>query len=176
MSKNKKGMICILNDWESKDWHENGISPDCRNHRHLSRRRVCERLDDARFADRILAHVYNSRRQRIGSIAQVGQRVIWTRHCGDLRCDLGIANEQREMINAHLKRLQGMIDSGKRLFADAITLPQCRTEPRNPPQKAAINETIRSYSPSSLTTRDSELNAEYVWLSKRSERPRQQKP
>jgi hypothetical protein len=174
MSKSNKGMICILGTREWEDWDHRGVSPDCRNHRHISRRRACERFDDARFADEILAHVYNSQHKRIAFIARLGQRVIWTRHWGDLRSELGIVSAQSEMINTHVKRIQAAIDSGKQPFVEAIILPRCRTEPRYPPRGAAISQTLREHSPHTVTAHESELNAEGALARRRAERDHQE--
>lgn len=162
-------MICVLNGWEWEDLRRNGVVPDCRNHRHLSRRRACERFEDARLADRILAYVYNSQNKRIGLIAQVGPRVIWTRRLGDLKPEAGLVSAQWEMVNAHLKRFQAIIDSGNRPVVNTITLPECRKEPMIT-RDAAISQTLREHSPCSITARESELNAEGAWRKRQAQR------
>jgi hypothetical protein len=170
MSKNRKGMICLLNSWEWEDQQVNGIVPDCCNHHHISRRRACERFEDARFADHVLAYVYDFRDRRVGFIAQIGNRVIWTRHDGDWKSVVLIVRAQRKIIDAHIARFQAMIDTGKQPFFEKISLPPGSMESRNPSCGAAINQTLKSQSPCSTTAHESELNAEGPLAEQRRQR------
>ena len=172
MSKNNKGMICLLNLWESEDRRTNGIAPDCRNHRHLSRRRVFELFGEVRFADRILAHVYDAHPQLIGFIVEVARRVRWCQNSGDLSGKVTIDAACIETINAHLNRFQAMIDAGEEPF-EIIKLPKWRGNKLHPPPRGAIiNEVLRSHRPSSITAKESELNAEGALRERRAERDR----
>jgi hypothetical protein len=164
MSKNSKGMICLLNSWEWEDQRVNGVKPDCRNHRHLSSRRLYERIGDARFADAILAHIYDVRYRLLGFIVEVAKRVRWADHSGDQRCGVRMDSACWKLVSAHLNRFQTMIDAGQRPF-EIVTLP---IKPVTPPRDAAISETLRSHSPCALTAKESELNAE--WRFGRAER------
>jgi hypothetical protein len=170
MSKNNKGMICLLNAWEWEDLPTGG-TPDCRNHPHLSRRRLCERVGDARFADRVLADVYDVQGQRIGFIVQVANRVIWADNLGNWKSRVKIDPASWKTINGHLNRLQAITDSGERPRCETIKLTKCRAiTVRIPPRDAAINETLRSHSPCALTANESELNAEWGWIERREQR------
>ena len=65
-----------------------------------------------------------------------------------------------EVINSYLIQFQAMIDV-KQQPPKTIELPDWHgTMRRLPPRDAAIVEALRSYSPSSLTARDSEVNAD----------------
>jgi hypothetical protein len=170
MSKNNKGMICLLNPWEWEDRRVNRVVPDCRNHKHLSRRRVFEHSGKVRFADRILAEVYDAQRHLVGFIVEVAGRVRWCEELGDQECRIWLDAASTETINTHLNRFQAVIDAGQRLF-EVITLPKRRgNKPGIPPRDAIVNETLRSNSRCSLTSKDSELNAEGALRKLRTER------
>jgi hypothetical protein len=170
MSKNKKGMICLLNPWECEDWDANRVVPDCRNHRHLSRRRAYEHFSEARFADLILAHVCDAQQQLIGFIVEVAGRVRWCEKLGDQECKVWINAASVKSIDAHLNRFQAMIDAGQRPF-EFINLPKLRGNKAGiPPRDAVVNETLRNHSPTALTAKDSELNAEGKLRERRAQR------
>jgi rRNA processing protein Gar1 len=170
MAKNNKGMVCLLNAWEVEEARVNHAVPDCRNHRHLSKRRVCELSGDARFADRILAHVYDARQQLIGFIVEIAGRVRWCDKLGQRKCEVTRDAACIETINAHLNRFQDMIDVGQLPF-EVVKLPNWRgNKPCIPPRDAVIVEVLRSFSPSSLTAKDSELGAEGAWRARRAHR------
>ena len=76
MAKNRKGMICLLQEWEIESLLA-GVPLDCRSHRHLSRRRVFERRNDSRFADRILVRVYDAKGELLGLIVEVAGQARW---------------------------------------------------------------------------------------------------
>ena len=159
MSKNRKGMICILSSHEVRDFHEKQVQPDCSNHRHLSRRRVFERLRDARFADCILAQVYDAH-GLLGFIVNVAGTVRWCEGPGDHGCKAWIDAISRRAIDEHVRRIQALVDAGNQPYDELIQLPQRRFSKRGVPSRgAAVNQTLRSHSPCSITARDSELNA-----------------
>jgi hypothetical protein len=113
MSKNNKGMVCLLNRWE---WVTRGIGgekPDCRNHRHISRRRLYERSGDARFADELLARVYDAQDQLLGFIVVVAKQARWADHVGNLGCQVRIDPTGWKLISAELDRFQTVIDAGQ---------------------------------------------------------------
>lgn len=169
MSKNNKGMICLLSPREWEDRRVNRVVPDCRNHRHLSRRRVCEFFGEARFADRTLAHVYDAQQQLIGFIVEIAGRVRWCEKLGDQECKVWIDAASTKTINANLNRFQAMIDAGQRPF-EVITLPKRRgNKPGIPPRDAVVSETLRSHSPCTITAKDSELNAEGALRKRRAQ-------
>ncbi len=171
MAKNNKGMICLLQPWEWEDYHANGARPDCRNHGHLSRRRACELLGQARFADRSLAHVYDSQEHCVGFIVEVAGRVRWCEKRGDKKREVTIDAACYKSINAHLNRLQAMVDAGEQPF-EIIKLSSWRgMKPGIPPRAAMISETLRSHSPCGITANESELNAEGALARKRAQRP-----
>jgi hypothetical protein len=160
MSKNNKGMVCLLSPIEAEELRSNRVAPDCRRHRHLSRRRVFELFGDARFADRTLAHVYDAQKQILGLIVEVAGRVRWCERLGDQGCKVWIDVASAATINAHLSRLQALVDNRQRHF-EIIELPKRRgNTPGIPSRSAALSETLRSYSPCSITAKESELNAE----------------
>jgi hypothetical protein len=82
MAKNNKGMVCCIHPWEFEATTK-GEAVDCRNHRHLSRRRAFELTNDARFADRILVEVYGHKEQLIGAIVEMAGRVRWAVSYGE---------------------------------------------------------------------------------------------
>src|SRR5271166_5849199 len=116
MSKNRKGMVCVTNPWEYEDWRANGILPDCRNHRHLSRRRAFE-LFGGRLAGQNLAHVYDAQQQFLGYIGEFAGQVRW---CEKSRVPASTAlafdASYTETIKSHLNRFQAMIDAGQASF------------------------------------------------------------
>ena len=170
MAKNDKGMVCLLNAWEVEDRRVNNAVLDCRNHRHLSRRRLYELFGDARFADRTLAHVYDAQQQLIGFVVEIAGRVRWCEKSGDHQCEVRIDTVCIKTINAHLNRFQAMIDAGQRPF-EVVRLPTWRgIKPRIPPRDAVISEILRSHSPCSITARESELNAEGALKERRAQR------
>lgn len=163
-------MICLLSPWEWEDWGANRVVPDCRNHQHISRRRAYEHFGEARFADRILAHVYDAQQQLIGFIVEVAGRVRWCEKLGDQQCKVWINAACIKLIDAHLNRFQAMIDAGQQPF-EIINLPKLRgNKPGIPPRDAAVSETHRSHSPCALTAKDSELNAEGKLGERRAQR------
>jgi len=163
-------MICLVNPWEWEDWDVNRVVPDCRNHPHLSRRRAYEHFGRARFADRILAEVYDAPQQPIGFIVELAGRVRWCEKLGDQECKVWSDPACIETINTHLNRIQAMIDAGQRVF-EIINLPKLRrNKPGIPPRDAVVSETLRSHSPCALTAKDSELNAEGKLRERRAQR------
>ena len=85
MSKNNKGMICFLHPWEWEDYRVTGVRPDCRNHRHITRRRAFELTGDTRYAARTLANVFDTQ-QLIGFIVEVAGRTRWCQKRGTYEC------------------------------------------------------------------------------------------
>ena len=170
MAKNNKGMVCLLNAWEVEDRRVNNAVLDCRNHRHLSRRRLYELFGDARFADRTLAHVYDAQQQLIGFVVEIAGRVRWCEKSGDHQCKVRIDPACIKTINAHLNRFQAMIDAGQRPF-EVIKLPDWRgSKPCIPPRDAVTSNYSEAFSPSSLTAKDSELCADGAWKARRAHR------
>jgi hypothetical protein len=170
MPKNQKGMICVLNRWEWEEQRQNGLLPDCRNHRHTSRRRLYERSGQARFADRTLADVYDAQLELIGFIVEVAGRARWCEKLGNQGCKAWIDASSMETINVHLNRFQAMIEVGRRRF-EVIKLPKWHgNKPGIPPRSALITETLKSHSPCGLTAKESEANAEAGWAARRAQR------
>src|SRR5438270_8160511 len=146
MSKNNKGMICLLSSQEWEQRRVNRVVTDCRNHRHLSRRRVCELFGDARFADRILGHVYDAQQRLMGLIVEFAGRVRWCEKLEDQGCKVWIDSSRIKAINVHIDRFQAMINAGQRPF-EVIRLPKwCGNKTGIPPRDALITETLRSHS------------------------------
>ncbi len=165
-------MVCLLNPWEWQDWSVNRVLPDCRNHRHISRRRAYEHFGEARFADRILAHVYDAQQELMGFIVEVVGRVRWCQKFGVQGCEVWINAACIRTIDAHLSRFQAMIDAGQRPF-EIINLPKLRgSRPGIPPRDAVVSKTLRSHSPCALTAQDSELNAEGKLRERRTKQER----
>ena len=164
-------MICLLNPWEHDSRGVPSPPLDCRNHKHLSRRRLCERFGVPRFADRILAHVYDDgRHELLGFIVRVADRVQWFEKQADQHGKIWIPAVWVKTIMAHTHRLQAMIDIGQRPF-EIIELPKRRGKsPGSPPRDAVVSETLRSHSPCGITARDSELNAEWGYRDRRGQR------
>ncbi len=168
MSKNKKGMICLLSPLECQELSVNHVAPDCRRHLHLSRRRVCELFDDARFADRTLAHVYDAQEHLLGFVVEVAGRVRWCEKLGDEGCKVWIDPVARAVIYDHLDRIQAILSRQQPRF-EVIVLPKRRgSRPGVPTRNAVLSETLRSHSPCSLTAKDSELNVEGVLRDRRA--------
>jgi hypothetical protein len=117
-----------------------------------------------------LAQVYDAQQQLIGFIVEVAGRVRWCEKLGDQGCKVWIDSACTKTINIHLNRFQAMIDVGQRPF-EVIKLPKWRGNKAGvPPRNALITETIRSHSPCSITTKDSELNAEGALRERRAQR------
>lgn len=153
MAKNRKGMICLMQDWEIESLLA-GNPRDCRNHRHLSRRRVFERRNDYRFADRILVHVYDARNDLLGLIVEVAGQARWALDYGlnGTKLPPRLTPQCKGHINDHVRDVQGMLDKKKpipRVLKLDWTVPLL-------PSGVAICEAIRSYSPTSLTAWDAE--------------------
>lgn len=160
MSKNHKGMVCLLSAAELRELRANSIAPDCRLHRHLSRRRVCQLFGDARFADRILAYVYFAQKEFLGFIVESGGIVRWCEKSDDERDKVWIDPISRAAIASHVNRIQASIPKNDQQFPILIEIPPQRSRPGVPSRRSVLSETLRSHSPCSITAKESELNAE----------------
>lgn len=80
MSKHSKSMICLPHPWEAAEYDTNKVEPDCRNHRHWSKRRAFERTNNVMYANRILAEVVQRDKdiEAVGFIVESGGRARWT--------------------------------------------------------------------------------------------------
>jgi hypothetical protein len=160
MAKNNKGMVCLIHPWEFEA-AMGGQRFNCRNHRHLSRRRVFERTSDARFADRTLVKIFDRNFEYIGSIVEVAGQARWAMSHGedlDLRPAILPAG-CRSFVEKYLQYIQSLLHS-KKPIPRAIQVDWESIKVSRPPRAAAICEALRSYSPSSLTSRDAELAVE----------------
>jgi hypothetical protein len=131
---------------------------------------VYERSGKVRFADRILAHVYDAQQELIGFLVEVAGRVRWCEESGSRGCKVAIDAACIETINEHLNRFQAMIDSGQASF-QVITLPEWRRHKAAIlPRAAMISAALRSHSSCAITAKDSELNAEGALRERRAQR------
>jgi hypothetical protein len=176
MSKNKKGMICLLNSWEHDIRGVSTPAVDCRNHKHLSRRRACERFGISGFADRILAHVYdNGRHELLGFIVAVADRAEWFEKQANQDGKFWIPPAWVKKIEAHTYRLQALINDQHEPF-EVIELPMRRGNSfGSPPRDALVSESLRSHSSSGITARESESNAEW-YIDRRGQPNKKAKP
>ena len=172
VSKSSKGVFCVLAPWELEDTNR-GVAPDCRNHRHVSKRRAFDRTGDVRFASRTLASVFASRGELIGFIVEVGGRARWALHHGENW--KGPINKLHPgcwaTINAYLNQYQTLIDS-KQATPSVINLDWQGTKGRLLPRNAAISDALRGYSPCAITATDSIANAEGAVAARRAKRNR----
>jgi hypothetical protein len=163
VSKNNKGMICILAEWEIEN-HENGIAINCADHRHISRRRAFERTSHSLFADRVLKNIYTAQFDYVGSVVEVAGQARWAtrRQDQDLSKPAAVvSNECWQFIVGYMNRVQAMIDA-RQEPPEYIYLSPRYNNPRIT-RDAAMVEAIRSYSPSALTARVAELVAGATW-------------
>ncbi len=168
LAKNKKGMVCLLHPWEIDD-QDKGVVPDCRNHRHLSRRRAFEELGDVLLADRLLAVVRDSEHKTLGFIVELDRRARWCEQIGRIPHPFTINSACWPAVTGHLKRLQELLDAGQPPRKD-ITLVERGTPPIHSTAKSIIAEALRGYSPSTITARESERNASAALKLRRAQR------
>jgi len=146
MSKNNKGMICLLNEWEWDDKRVSKIEPDCRNHRHISRRRLFQRTEDARFADRILAQYRDPELGDVGWIVQVANRAYWADRLPRWISKLRLAPAHWRAISDHVRRCQAIIDSGGKPPFEIVEFPRlAMDELRTHSRDAATNKTQKTH-------------------------------
>jgi hypothetical protein len=169
VSKNNKGMVCVLTSCESQDL-QNGIRPDCRNHRHISRRRAFEHTGDVRFADRTLARVVDAKNQLAGFIVEVAGKARWATDYGPNWTWRGATFHRKcwVTLNALLKDFQILLDARKPI-PDCVQLEWSGIRVRLPNRDAAISEALRNHSPCSITAKESELNADAALRVKRAQ-------
>jgi hypothetical protein len=116
--------------------------------------------------------VYDAEWRFVGVIVEIAKRARWADHERERRCEVKIDPACRKIINSHLNRFQAMIDAGQQPYEVISLTPWRGSKPRVPSREAIISETLKSYSPCSLTANDSELCAEGAWAERRAQRHR----